>query len=181
MDRKKDILNGVSEYLSTAAENKKIKAEEESPEMELMEYKQELAEMNLASLRAIYNNVKNIMENAENPRVRDNLTESWLQGKISVAEDYLSTIHDFLMYTQESDDTLEAGEKPGLWENIRKKKQREGKSYKPAKPGDKDRPDPKQWEKLTSKKKPKIGDVDKNFINTMENEGDDGRDVQVNT
>jgi hypothetical protein len=109
------------------------------------------------------------------------LTESWLQGKISVAEDYLSTIHDFLMYTQESDDTLEAGEKPGLWENIRKKKQREGKSYKPAKPGDKDRPDSKQWDKLTSKKKPKIGDVDKNFINTMENEGDDGRDVQVNT
>ena len=27
-----------------------------------------------------------------------------------------------------------------LWENIRKKKQRMGKNYKPAKPGDKDRP-----------------------------------------
>lgn len=42
-----------------------------------------------------------------------------------------------------------AAERPGLWENIRKKKQREGKNYKPAKPGDKDRPDPKQWKKLT--------------------------------
>ena len=29
-----------------------------------------------------------------------------------------------------------------LWENIRKKKEREGKNYKPAKKGDKDRPDP---------------------------------------
>lgn len=39
--------------------------------------------------------------------------------------------------------------KPGLWENIRKKKEKEGKKYKPAKPGDKDRPDTKQWKKLT--------------------------------
>ena len=40
-----------------------------------------------------------------------------------------------------------AAEKPGLWENIRKKKQREGKKYKPAKPGDKDRPSKEAWEK----------------------------------
>jgi hypothetical protein len=39
--------------------------------------------------------------------------------------------------------------RPGLWENIRKKKEREGKKYKPAKPGDPDRPDPKQWKELT--------------------------------
>jgi len=37
--------------------------------------------------------------------------------------------------------------KPGLWENIRKKKEREGKDYKPAGPGDKDRPDPEAWKK----------------------------------
>ena len=29
-----------------------------------------------------------------------------------------------------------------LWENIRKKKKREGKNYRPSKPGDSDRPDP---------------------------------------
>ena len=40
--------------------------------------------------------------------------------------------------------------KPGLWDNIRKKKQREGKNYKPAKPGDKDRPDPEAWKKAQS-------------------------------
>lgn len=43
----------------------------------------------------------------------------------------------------------EIAKKPGLWDNIRKKKEREGKNYKPAKPGDKDRPDPEQWKKLT--------------------------------
>lgn len=37
--------------------------------------------------------------------------------------------------------------KPGLWENIRKKKEREGKKYRPAKPGDKDRPDPDAWKR----------------------------------
>lgn len=43
-----------------------------------------------------------------------------------------------------------AASKPGLWENIRKKKEREGKNYKPAKPGDPDRPDPKSWKKAQS-------------------------------
>lgn len=47
---------------------------------------------------------------------------------------------------------INASDKPGLWENIRKKKEKEGKNYKPARPGDKDRPDPKMWKKLTKKK-----------------------------
>ena len=43
----------------------------------------------------------------------------------------------------------------GLWHNIREKKKREGKNYKPAKPGDKDYPDPKSLKKAQegSKKK----------------------------
>jgi hypothetical protein len=43
-----------------------------------------------------------------------------------------------------------SSEKPGLWENIRKKKEREGKDYKAAKPGDPDRPDPESWKKAQS-------------------------------
>lgn len=38
----------------------------------------------------------------------------------------------------------------GLWDNIRKKKEREGKNYKPAKKGDKDRPDPESFKKAQS-------------------------------
>jgi hypothetical protein len=40
----------------------------------------------------------------------------------------------------------EAG-KTGLWENIRKKKQRMGKNYRPAKPGSPDRPSKEAWQK----------------------------------
>ena len=39
------------------------------------------------------------------------------------------------------------GAKKGLWDNIREKKKRMGKNYKPAKPGDKDRPEPEAWKK----------------------------------
>tara|TARA_B100000287_G_scaffold434493_1_gene499097 strand:- start:1609 stop:3456 length:1848 start_codon:yes stop_codon:yes gene_type:complete len=39
-----------------------------------------------------------------------------------------------------------------LWENIRKKKKREGKDYKPAKPGDKDRPQKDAWDRAKGAK-----------------------------
>lgn len=54
----------------------------------------------------------------------------------------------------EADEKSDAS-KPGLWENIQKKKKRMGKNYKPAKPGDKDYPDPKALKKAqkSSKKK----------------------------
>jgi hypothetical protein len=39
----------------------------------------------------------------------------------------------------------EAG-KTGLWENIRKKKKRMGKNYRPAKPGSPDRPSKEAWQ-----------------------------------
>ena len=121
--------------------------EVESPETELMEYKSDFYNMSVGSLRAIAMNATNILNNLENPQVKENLTESWLQGKIAITEDYMRTIHDFLMYVSEAADTISAGDKPGLWENIRKKKDREGKKYRPAKPGDKDRPDPDAWKK----------------------------------
>lgn len=123
--------------------------EEESPEMEMMEYKNDFYEMSVGSLRAIANHAQNILGSLDNPMVKENLTESFLQGKIAITEDYMRTIHDYIMFVTESADTVSAADRPGLWENIRKKKEREGKNYKPAKPGDKDRPDPEQWKKLT--------------------------------
>lgn len=239
--------------------------EEESPEMEMMEYKNDFYQMSVGSLRAIMQHSQAIIEALDNPTVRENLTESWLQGKIAITEDYMRTIHDFIMFVSEGkikadsyndinqfelgpstmknlddlygddeandplnntnaalsslkqahtcagimidkvadpvvtqrltsawkdgridaacksmgqlhdfvmnvpladdDKTLiakeplgdlqdidlpvdtKSGSKPGLWDNIRKKKERMGKNYKPAKPGDKDRPDPDSWKK----------------------------------
>lgn len=116
---------------------------------EMMEYKQDFYEMSVGSLRAIAQHSQAILSSLDNPMVKENLTESWLQGKIAITEDYMRTIHDFIMYVSDAADNLSAADKPGLWDNIRKKKERMGKNYKPAKPGDKGRPDSDQWKKLT--------------------------------
>lgn len=126
--------------------------EEETVMMEMMEYKKDFYDMSVGSLRAIMQHSQTILDSLDNPSVKENLTESWLQGKIAITEDYMRTIHDFVMFVSESADNSGAASKPGLWENIRKKKEREGKKYRPAKPGDKDRPDPEQWKKLTKTK-----------------------------
>lgn len=158
--------------------------EEETPEIELMEYKYDFYTMSLGAIKSIAVHAQAILDAIENPSVKEGLTESWLQGKIAVTEDYMLTIHNFLMHGEtETDtegsesedkkklkiknlphyqyqnkdypgvtthqDTMSKENKPGLWENIRKKKERMGKNYKPAKPGDKDRPDSDQWKKLT--------------------------------
>ena len=137
------ILQKIQEHISAN--------EHETPEQELTEYKQDFLEMNIGSLNAIMRHAADLLKSLEegDEAVKNNLTESWLQGKIAITEDYMRTIHDFVKYVPADDDNSYAGDKPGLWENIRKKKEREGKKYKPAKPGDPDRPDPKQWDKLT--------------------------------
>ena len=58
-------------------------------------------------------------------------TEELTEANIVIPEE--SDYVDFGEDTEEVDVA-------SLWENIRKKKEREGKNYRPAKPGDKDRP-----------------------------------------
>jgi hypothetical protein len=152
MNRFHEILNNISEVVKSAYQEKlgiKIQADNESPEVELMEYKQDFLEMNIGSLMAIMHHAKSIIDSLDDPKIKENLTESWLQGKIAITEDYMRTIHDFVKYVPLGDDDTYASDKPGLWDNIRKKKEKEGKNYRPAKPGDKDRPDSDQWNKLT--------------------------------
>jgi len=136
------LVDSIDDYGLAEEEN-------ESPETEMTEYKNDFFEMSVGSLRAIAAHAQKILESLDNPSVKENLTESWLQGKIAITEDYMRTIHDFIMYVTETDDTVSAADRPGLWENIRKKKQKEGKNYRPARPGEKDRPDSEQWKKLT--------------------------------
>lgn len=63
---------------------------------------------------------------------------------------YVPSDNEYLDFDEPSEEYDISIAKPGLWENIRKKKEREGKKYKPAKPGDKDRPDPEAWKKAQS-------------------------------
>ena len=64
-------------------------------------------------------------------------------SKVSSSEDYEEEILEMLD---------ESESKQGLWDNIRKKKKREGKNYRPAKPGDKDRPSKEAYEKAQKPK-----------------------------
>lgn len=85
--------------------------ENESPEVELMEYKQDFLNMNIGSLRAIMQHAASILKAVESndEMVKNNLTESWLQGKIAITEDYMRTIHDFVKYVSDDDDQAIAG------------------------------------------------------------------------
>lgn len=63
---------------------------------------------------------------------------------------YVPTEAEYEDFGEETEEWDISIAKPGLWENIRKKKEREGKDYKPAKKGDPDRPDPEAWKKAQS-------------------------------
>jgi hypothetical protein len=142
------LIDSLDDY-GLANDYMKKEEDGEDPETELDEYKEDFFEMSVGSLRAIAQHAQNILDALENPMIKENLTESWLQGKIAITEDYMRTIHDFIMYVSDAADNISAGDKQGLWDNIRQKKDRMGKKYRPAKPGDKDRPDSEQWKKLT--------------------------------
>lgn len=111
----------------------------------------------LGTIAVIEDNVKNIHDFVKFTGVTDdNTTQAGLSlvcdncGSINEVGD--ETIMDegyFTCAVCQTKSTIASKSRPGLWENIRKKKEREGKNYKPAKPGDKDRPDPSQWDKLT--------------------------------
>lgn len=62
---------------------------------------------------------------------------------------YVPAESEYVDFGEETEEYIIGG-KPGLWENIRKKKQREGKKYKPAKPGDPDRPKKDAFKKSQS-------------------------------
>ena len=108
--------------------------------------KAEIVILNEEAIKSIAEQSKAILELSA---AKKDLTESWLHVKIAEVEAQVSVLHDFLKYEASDDDNTYAADRPGLWENIRKKKEKEGKKYKPSKPGDPDRPDPKQWKKLT--------------------------------
>jgi hypothetical protein len=76
--------------------------------------------------------------------------EAGYEEEIDENNFYIPAEAEYEDFGEETEEWDIAGEKPGLWENIRKKKEREGKNYKPAKKGDKDRPDPEAWKKAQS-------------------------------
>jgi hypothetical protein len=147
------------------------------------DYREEFLEMSITALLKMKNKAEELLKSLD-ANLTNKLTTPWVQRKIAIIEDSLDTVYDFVMFSVEYDDiqddtkddaemivspdpehmndytvtypynTMEASG-DGLWDNIRKKKEREGKNYRPAKPGDKGYPDAKNWKKLTKKEKDK--------------------------
>lgn len=174
-DRKEDLLNALKSTINTAKADdyNDINMFEVGPSTmknldDLYGDDEEnilLDDTNAGMMQALCNiahKTNAMIACGKNPATRTFLTGQNLSSTIANMSLRVDEIHDAMvnMPLDDSDKTLISSEtstdtnteaKPGLWDNIRKKKERQGKKYRPAKPGDKDRPDPEQWKKLTDK------------------------------
>jgi hypothetical protein len=65
------------------------------------DYKEDLFEMSAASISSIAQHAQNIVDALENPQIKKNLQEAWLQGRIAVTEENMLQIHNFVMFSKE--------------------------------------------------------------------------------
>jgi len=143
--------NGIDTFIVSFNKKENIvkSSEDEMPEEELMDLKEDLSEMVIGSLGSIKSFSENILNNLSSESVKENLSEPFLQQMAALAEDYVTTIHNYVMFSQEPEEMeeVDAAKRKGLWDNIRNKKKRMGKNYKPARPGSPDRPSENSWKK----------------------------------
>ena len=108
------IVGGVDEeeFLVFAEQLKKVskaqeadlnapEMEDETPDQELLEMKKDLYNMAISSLASIKSHSDAILNSLNDLKVQDNLTETWMQGKLAVAEDYVVSVHNYVMFNKE--------------------------------------------------------------------------------
>jgi hypothetical protein len=80
---------------------------------DLEDYKEDFYEMIVGSINSIYQHSKNVMDKVNDPMVKENLTEPFLQQMAALAEDYMITIHNYVMFNkgQEAEAKQAEGEK----------------------------------------------------------------------
>ena len=83
---------------------------------------------------------------------REYFEEVGFVEQLTEANFVIPSEEDYVDFGEETEEWDIAAEKPGLWENIRRKKQREGDNYRPAKPGDPDRPTQEQLKRAQGDK-----------------------------
>ena len=80
-------------------------AQVEEVEDEFEDYKEDFYGMIVGSINSIYQHSKNIIEKLEDPMVKENLTEPFLQQMAILAEDYMITIHNYVMFNKENQES----------------------------------------------------------------------------
>jgi hypothetical protein len=77
--------------------------EVEDVEDEFEDYKEDFYGMIVGSINSIYQHSKNVIDKLNDPMVRENLTEPFLQQMAALAEDYMITIHNYVMFNKEDE------------------------------------------------------------------------------
>ena len=77
----------------------------EDPVDELEDYKEDFYGMIVGSINSIYQHAKNVMDKVNDPMVKENLTEPFLQQMAILAEDYMITIHNYVMFNKENEES----------------------------------------------------------------------------
>lgn len=103
LDEKNDLSNEPTDTSEnpdekTRSKNKKSKAVDD-PEETI----QENIEMTKASIRSIVKHANALMMGL-NEANQTGLSEGWVQSKITIIEDYLKAVHDYVMYYEEEEE-----------------------------------------------------------------------------
>ena len=106
MDRFKQILTDINETLvSNRIQATHLLQPQENTDDNIRE---EAYEMAVASLKSIVSRAAGVLKKMEDPekmdQIQQGLTEPWVQSKITLAEDYVRTIHDFVVFSEQDDD-----------------------------------------------------------------------------
>ena len=79
---------------------------------DLEDYKEDFYGMIVGSITSIQVHAQNILNKLNDPMVKENLTEPFLQQTAALAEDYMITIHNYVMFNKEETEAKQVeGEK----------------------------------------------------------------------
>jgi hypothetical protein len=97
--------DGETEFDQIVFLEDKSLAQVEEVEDEFEDYKEDFYEMIVGSINSIQQHAKNIMDKVNDPMVKENLTEPFLQQMAALAEDYMITIHNYVMFNKENEES----------------------------------------------------------------------------
>jgi hypothetical protein len=99
--------DGETEFDQIVFLEDKSLAQVEEVEDEFEDYKEDFYGMIVGSINSIYQHAKNVMDKVNDPMVKENLTEPFLQQMAALAEDYMITIHNYVMFNKENEEPEE--------------------------------------------------------------------------
>ena len=99
--------DGETEFDQVVFLEDKSLAQVKEVEDEFEDYKEDFYGMIVGSINSIYQHAKNVMDKVNDPMVKENLTEPFLQQMAILAEDYMITIHNYVMFNKENEESEE--------------------------------------------------------------------------